>query len=175
MLVVWGASDPSQARANEEVARGWARVHPGVRVSYRVLSDDEFFAAGESVANDKALFLVGNAASNRVVREIEPLLPIRIEGGEVVVGTRRIASPEGARGQLGAAFIRPNPLRPDRYVVVIEGVGALGTWRSLSLPDMLPDYVVYDEAVEPAHSQLLLGLGSFRAGGNFDESWALVP
>jgi hypothetical protein len=173
LIVVWGASDPSQSRANEEVARAWARVHPGVRVSYPVMSDAEFLAAGESVANDKALFLVGNAASNRIVRELEPKLPIHIEGSEVVVGEKRFSSPEGAHGQLGAAFIRPNPARPDRYVVVVEGVGPLGTWRSLSLPDMLPDYVVYDEGVEPAHAQLLLGLGSFKAGGYFDEEWSL--
>ena len=173
LLVVWGASDPSQARANEEVARAWGRVHPGVHVAYPVLSDEEFFGAGESIANDKALFLVGNAASNRVVRELEPLLPIRIEDGKVVAGAKRFASPDGTRGQLGAAFIRPNPLRPDRYVVVVEGVGALGTWRSLSLPDMLPDYVVYDEGIEPAHQQLLLGLGSFRTAGYFDEAWGL--
>jgi predicted esterase len=173
LVVVWGASDPSQARANEEVARAWARVHLGVHVSYPIMSDDEFFSSGESIANDRALFLVGNAASNRVVRELEPRLPIRIEGAEIVVGDKRISSPGGARSQLGAAFIRPNPLRPDRYVVVVEGVGALGTWRSLSLPDMLPDYVVYDEGVEPAHAQLLLGLGSLRTGGYFDENWAV--
>ena len=57
----------------------------------------------------------------------------------------------------------------------VWGVGALGTWRSLSLPDMLPDYVVYDEGVEAAHGQLLLGLGSFKAGGYFDEDWGLRP
>jgi predicted esterase len=173
ILFVWGASDPTQSRANEEVARAWARVHPGVHVAYPVMSDDDFFARGEPLANDRALFLVGNATSNRVVRELEPRLPIRIDGTDILVGDRRIGSPAGTRGQLGAAFIRPNPLRPDRYVVVVEGVGALGTWRSLSLPDMLPDYVVYDEGVEPAHAQLLLGLGSFRAGGYFDTEWGL--
>jgi predicted esterase len=175
LLFVWGASDPAQARANEEVAKAWARVHPGVHVSYPVVSDEEFFERGEAVANDRSLFLVGNAASNRVVRELEPLLPVRIDGTDVVVGEQRISSPGGIRSQLGAAFIRPNPLRPDKYVVVVEGVGALGTWRSLSLPDMLPDYAVYDEGVEPAHAQLLLGLGSFRAGGYFDGDWKLGP
>jgi hypothetical protein len=173
LLFVWGAGDPAQARANEEVARAWAHVHPGVHVSYPVLSDDEFFAQGETVANDRALFLVGNAASNRVVRELEPLLPIRVDGADVVVGARRITSSDGTHGQLGTAFIWPNPRRPDRYVVVVEGVGPLGTWRSLSLPDLLPDYVVYDEAVMPSHGQLLLGMGRVQAGGYFDSEWRL--
>lgn len=175
LLFVWGASDPAQARANEEVARAWARVHPGVHVAYPMMSDEEFFASGQVLANDKALFLVGNAASNRVVRALEPGLRIRIDGTDVVLGSRRIASAGGVHGQLGAAFIQPNPARPDRYVVVIEGVGPLGTWRSLSLPDMLPDYAIYDEGVEPAHAQLLLGLGSLRVGGYFDADWGLPP
>jgi predicted esterase len=171
LLFVWGADDPAQARANEEVAHAWATVHAGVRVKYPVLSDAEFYARGEPLANERALFLVGNGASNRVVRALEAALPVRVEGSEVVVGTRRFASAPGGDSQLGVAFIHPNPERPDRYVVVVEGVGPLGTWRSLSLPELLPDYVVYDEAVETCHAQLLIGTASVRAGGYFDNDW----
>ena len=175
LLFVWGASDPSQARANEEVAHGWASVHAGVNVDYPVMSDKEFLARGESLANDKVLFLVGNAKSNRLVRDLEPAFPIRIEGSDVVVGGRHIGAKEGNgdTSQLGAAFIHPNPRRADRYVVVVEGVGALGTWRSLSLPDMLPDFVVYDEDVAPARGSLILGAASVRAGGVFANDWSL--
>jgi len=168
MLFVYGASDPAQARANEEVARSFAAVRWGVRVSYPVMSDVEFFARGESVANDHALFLVGNAKSNRVVREIEDGLPIRIDGDAVVIGGKRITG-----NQLGAAFIRPNPKRTDRYVIVVEGVDALGTWRAMSLPSLLPDFIVYDDGVAPARGQQLLSGGIARAGGFFDDEWAL--
>jgi len=75
--------------------------------------------------------------------------------------------------QLGAAFIRPNPKRTDRYVVVVEGADALGTWRSLSLPELLPDFIVYDEDVAPARGQQLLSAGVARAGGFFTNEWAL--
>jgi len=173
VLLVWGASDPMQARVNEDIARDWGHVRWGVHVEYPVMSDVEFFARGEAVANDHALFLVGNAKSNRVVRELEPDLPIRIDGEDLIVGTLRIArkGERGALSQLGAAFIRPNPRRPDRYVVVVEGVGPLGTWRSTSLPEMLPDYVVYDEDVAPARGQLLLGAATLRAAGFFGQDW----
>ena len=176
LLFVWGAADPTQARANEEVARAWARVRSGVRVDYPVLSDTEFFARGEAIANDHALFLVGNAKSNRVVRELEPDLPIRIEGDGIVVGNKRVEPEDGPadHSQLGAAFIHPNPRRPDRYVVVVEGIGPLGTWRSLSLPEMLPDYVVFDRGVAPARGMLILGGASVRAAGHFGNDW-LVP
>jgi poly(3-hydroxybutyrate) depolymerase len=171
---VWGAADPAQAKANEWVAREWARVQPGVRVDYPVMSDAEFLGAGEPIANDRALFLVGNSKSNAVLREIEPEMPIRIENGAVVLGEARVAPKAGDLPQLGVAFIRPNPRRPDRYVVVVEGVGSLGTWRSLSLPDMLPDYVVFDEDVAPARGRLTLGPATVRRAGFFDASWAFA-
>jgi predicted esterase len=177
VVFVWGASDPAQARANEEAAQAWARVRWGVRVDYPVLSDTDFYARGEPLANDRALFLVGNAKSNRLVRELEPSFPIRIDGDSVIVGDRRLATKDGRadRSQLGAMFIRPNPRRPDRYVVVVEGVGPLGTWRSLSLPDMLPDFVVFDEDVAPASGQLLLAGGKLRGGGFFGADWSVPP
>jgi hypothetical protein len=170
LLFVYGASDPSQTRANEEVARQWAAIRYGVSVAYPVLSDAEFLERGEALANDKALFLVGNAKSNAVLRPLEARLPIVVEGDAVVIAGERITGRE-----VGAAFIRPNPERPDRYVVVVEGVDAPGTWRSLSLPDLIPDFVVWDEEVAPARGQMILGSGSLRAGGFFTNEWELPP
>ena len=135
---------------------------------YPLMSDAEFFATGESLANEHALFLVGNAKSNRVVRALEGAFPIKVDAGEVVIGGERMQGK-----QLGAMFIRPNPKRLDRYVVVVEGVDALGTWRSLSLPDLLPDFVVFDEGVAPARGQMLLSAGMVRAGGFFRNDWSL--
>ena len=175
ILFVYGASDPAQTRANEETARAWAKVRWGVHVDYPIMSDAEFEARGEALGGDRALFLVGNARSNALVRRLEPRLPIRIEGDEVVVGAAHVAPTDGPadRSQLGVAFIHPNPERPDRYVVVVEGVGALGTWRSTSLPDMLPDYVVYDAGVQAARGALILGGASVRGGGYFTSEWGV--
>ena len=75
--------------------------------------------------------------------------------------------------QLGTMFIVPNPLRPTRYVVVVEGVGAFGTWRSLSLPDLLPDYVVFDDGIAPARGSSVLGSGRLRIGGYFTNDWRI--
>jgi predicted esterase len=177
LLFVWGASDPAQARANEDAAKAWARVRWGVHVDYPVMSDTEFYARGEPLANDRALFLVGNAKANRVVRELEPGFPVRIEGDDVVLAGKHVTPRDGTadRSQLGVAFIRPNPRRADRYVVVVEGVGPLGSYRSLSLPDMLPDWIVFDEEVGPARGALLLGGAGVRAAGFFGNDWSLAP
>ncbi len=171
LLFVYGADDATQTRANEEVARAWAQIRFGTTVKYPVMSDTDFFAREEVLANERSLFLVGNARSNRVVRALEADLPIKVarDGVELEMddGTRRITG-----SQVGAAFIRPNPRRPDRYVVVVEGVDALGTWRSLSLPDLIPDFVVWDEHVAPSRGQMLLGAGSARAAGFFENDWS---
>ena len=69
--------------------------------------------------------------------------------------------------------MRPNPKRPDRYVVVVEGTGALGTWRALSLPDLLPDFVVCDERVGSSRGQMLLSAGWSAPAGFFKNDWTL--
>jgi predicted esterase len=167
ILFVYGAED-GEARANEQVARSFAKIRPGVQVAYPVMSDTEFFAKNEPLANDRALFLVGR--SNRVLAALEKTapFPIHVEAGAVTAGRERFTGKE-----LGAAFVRPNPARADRYVVVVAGADVSGTLRATSLPDLLPDFVVWDEGIAPARGQVLLGAASLRAGGLFTKEWAL--
>jgi len=168
ILFVW-ASDASEARATEQVARSFAKIRPGVQVSYPVTSDAELLARGEPLANDRALFLVGR--TNKVTAALDRAaggFPVRVDESGVTVGRDRFTGRE-----LGAAFIRPNPLRPERYVVVVAGVDVPGTLRATSLPDLVPDFVVWDEALAPARGQVLLGAGALRAGGFFTKEWAL--
>jgi hypothetical protein len=81
---------------------------------------------------------------------------------------------EQVRGrETGAAFIYPNPVRNDRYVVVMAGVDGPGMLRAMSLPDLLPDYVVWDERLANSRDQLVLGGGSVRAAGFFTKEWDL--
>ena len=157
-----------EASANEEVARHFAKIRYGVSVAYPVMSDFEFAAKGELVANDRALFLIGR--QNKVLEALERTgqLPIHIESGAVTLGAERFTGRE-----LGAGFIRPNPTRPDRYVVVMAGADAPGMLRAMSMPDLLPDFVVWDAAVAPSRGAILLGAGSLRAGGFFDKEWGL--
>ncbi len=167
ILFVYGAGD-DDARANEQVARALAKIRPGVQVTYPVMSDTEFMKQSEPLANDRALFLVGRTNTVLAALEATSAFPIHVEAGAVTVGRERFVGKE-----LGAAFVRPNPLRSDRYVVVVAGADVAGTLRALSLPDLLPDFVVWDEAIAPARGQILLGVGSLRAGGFFTKDWAL--
>ncbi len=168
LLFVYGDSEPAEARANEQVALAFAKIRQGVQVAYPILSDSAFLAKNEPLANERALFLVGR--TNRVLAKLAEVRPfsIRVEEGAVTVGNERFTGKE-----LGAAFIYPNPARPDRYVVVVAGADAAGTLRAMSLPDLLPDFAVWDEAVAPSRGQIVLGAGSLRAAGFFTKTWEL--
>ena len=168
LLFVYGASDPTQKLANMEVAQAWAHPRAGIRLDPEIISDDLFLRRNESIGNERSLVLVGNAKSNRVLALIEDQLPLRVSGETVTVGSDKF---EGR--DLGAVFIFPNPKKSDRYVVVVEGTSAIGTWRSLALPELLPDFVVYDDEVKSARGEQVLGKSRVRAAGLFDMNWQL--
>ncbi len=170
LLFVYAADD--EAPVNERVARGFAD-RPGIATSYPIMSDVEFLARSEPLANERALFLVGRnnkvlAALDSVATNTSAPLPIHVAASAVTVGKERFTGRE-----LGAAFIHPNPVRPDRYVVVVAGADVPGTLRALSLPDLVPDFVVWDEGLASARGQIVLGAGSVRAAGFFQNDWSL--
>lgn len=161
LAIVYGASDPEQTRVNRQVAEALAAIRPGVDVRYPILRDLD----GEPPA-DRSLILVGNARSNAVLRALEPSLPIRVAGGAITFAGRTFTGPE-----LGAAFVVPHPKGGGRYLLVVEGATALGTLRALSLPELLPDFVIWDARLAPARGQQVLGDATVLAAGNFDARW----
>ncbi|MBI5531921.1 MAG: prolyl oligopeptidase family serine peptidase [Deltaproteobacteria bacterium] len=165
LIFVYGTRDPSMTRASYEVAKAFAEPPYGVELRWPIVADvdlDETAAAGHS------LFLVGNAKSNSWIKSLEERLPIRVEGDAIVAGSHRFTGRE-----LGAMFIHPNPRFPQRYVVVLQAADAPGLLRGMSLPRLLPDFVVYDESVAGARGQLVLGGASVLAAGLFDGQWRM--
>ena len=101
------------------------------------------------------LILVGDNATNSIIRRIGDELPLRATSGHISLSGKEF------EGQvLGYEFIAPNPLRPGRYVVVI-GMNqwtAIKYWRLHPSRDGISDYFVYDlSGSEPR----LLGAGYF--------------
>ena len=74
---------------------------------------------------------------------------------------------------MGAVFIYPNPRTPDQYVAVITAPTVAGLFRSLSLPWLVPDFVVYDEKTSDSAGQPLLGTGQLLGAGFFERDWTL--
>lgn len=169
LVFVYGTLDPAQTRANRETARAWAKVRWGVDARYPVVADTE---VDDQLAETHSLVLVGNSDSNRALRELEPELPFKVTSSSIVaVSDGGIKEWKGK--DLGVAFVYPNPRHPARYLLVIEGTTALGTFRSIALPELLPDFIVFDDKIAPARGQIILGAATPLAAGLFRPDWTL--
>lgn len=161
----FGSGDPRTTLANREVAIALSRRY-GPDVAYRVLPDTDL---DQATVDSHAVFAVGSATDHVLLRRVATRLPIRFDAKGVQLGEQRFDAP-GA----GAAFVYPNPEAPSRYLVVVTGADASGIWRALSLPQLLPDFVVYDAALGPAAAEVILsGQARVSAAGFFDKDWKL--
>jgi hypothetical protein len=167
LIFVYGSLDPRWTRANREVAETLARLRYGVQIRYPVVSDRELDRALEAT---HSLVLVGNAQSHSLIRQLDAALPIRVVGDAVRVGDQSFPGPT-----TGTSFVYPNPEHPDRYLLLVEGVGVPGLYYALSLPALLPDFAVYDSRVAPAAGQQILGAAEVLTAGFFRPDWSLPP
>ena len=95
-----------------------------------------------------------------------PSHPVR-DSGSAEIGRHTLYG-----AHLAAQFIYPNPLNPEKFVLVTEGAdsagealaGAFGLFGS---DTGLPDYIIYDESVRTQ------GWGGVKAAGFFDERWGV--
>ena len=166
LVFVVGTQDADHTLINRLVAQHWARPK-GWIVDYPIVDDVD---VTDAMIRDHTLVLIGPPASNAVHARVAAQLPIHVGADGVRVGQALHAGE-----QVGAVFVAPNPLAPDRAVLVIAGPRPLGTWRSLALPDILPDYVVYDEGVASARGRWACGgTGcAYLEHGFFDMRWLL--
>jgi pimeloyl-ACP methyl ester carboxylesterase len=150
----------------DRFSREWDRYFRGALP----VKDDA--AVTEEDARRFHLILFGDPGSNSWIARVLPRLPIRWTHEEVSIGDARAPAAGHA-----PVFIQPNPLAPDRYVVVNSGhtfhekelatlnyllFPRLGDWAIVKLPDaprMLTREIVlrggfFDEQWEPSrHKQ----------------------
>ncbi len=165
LVFVYGTLDPATWRANRELAETLARTRFGPGVTYRVLADREL---SPSIEREHGLFLVGNQRDHALLNALGPALPITADDRALRIGSRRHAAPE-----VGALFIHPNPRANGRYLVVLTAPSVPGAFRALSLPALLPDFVVYDARVAPATRQQVLGPAAVIEAGYFNADWSV--
>lgn len=164
LLFVLPTGSPAQALAARLAVREWARpAYWDVR--YPVIEDVDLTP---ELARAHTLVLLGSPADNRALAPLADRLPLRMAGGAIEVAGRRYEGPE-----VGAVFVAPHPEVPGRALVVIGGAAPLGTWRARFLPDLLPDYVVFDGGVAPARGRFAAGGSGARLleAGFFDARW----
>ncbi|MEZ4392626.1 MAG: alpha/beta hydrolase-fold protein [Polyangiales bacterium] len=160
MVFVTGTLDPAMTRVHERVAQSWARRH-GVPLRYPVVTDA---ALTDAMTAGRTLVLVGTPRTNAALARLADRLPIRFEGDDILVGGQRHRGDD-----LGVVFATAHPDHPERALLVIAGNSARALYRSASLPDLVPAWVVFDEALAPARGRILLGAeAEVRAAGFFD-------
>lgn len=114
------------------------------------------------------LILWGDSTANELTAKVLPKLPIQWNKDGVTAGTRSFSGPH-----LIPALIYPNPLYPERYVVLNSGLTfreSHSSTNSLQNPK-LPDWAVIDLRTPPDDESP----GRIEAAGFFSESWQLTP
>ncbi|MHA3775010.1 prolyl oligopeptidase family serine peptidase [Verrucomicrobiota bacterium sgz303538] len=149
------------ANAELEHATGfWRKVFRGEAPvkDDRALTDEEI--------RNSNLILWGDPSSNAVLAKILPKLPIQWTKDGLVVGKQRYDAAHTA-----PILIFPNPLNPERYVVLNSGV----TFREQALLNnsdqtpKLPDWAVVDLRTPPGP----VWPGEVVDAGFFNEDWRL--
>ncbi|HJL27251.1 MAG TPA: extensin family protein, partial [Polyangiaceae bacterium LLY-WYZ-15_(1-7)] len=149
--------------AAERGARGWPLWSWDLK--QEVVADTELT---EAMMREAHVVLYGTPGSNAVLERIGGALPIRVEEDAVVVGEER------HRGNdVGVRFVYPNPLAPERYVIVQAGVTAQVVERGNRLPEFVADWIVYDGRTVRGRQGRVQGRGRAVDQGWFDRFWRL--
>ncbi len=167
MVHVFGTQDAESTdelrRAAERGARGWPLW--AWDLGQEVIPDSE---CTEEIMRDAHVVLYGNARENEVLARVAGALPIQIEEDAVVVGNQRF------EGEAGVRFVYPNPLAPERYVIV-QAATSPGLVRSGNrLPEFSPDFVVYNARMLRGQQRRISSRRQpALLQGHFDDQWRL--
>lgn len=168
MLHVYGTQNPEHTEALKTIAERGARGWPLWLWNFRqpVVADTD---VTETQLRSHHLVLYGTPGDNALLERIADQLPITIAADHVRLGKRKLTGKH-----VGAKFIYPSPLAPDRYVLVQAAPTVEGVARGNKLPDFLPDYVIHDAGSTGRRPRLLYGTSNAPlAQGFFSDTWEL--
>jgi dienelactone hydrolase len=114
------------------------------------------------------LILWGDEQSNAVIKRINDKLPIHWQGENVVADEKKYSADDHV-----PVLIYPNPLNPNRYVVLNSGFTFRESDYSSNAKQVprLPDWALIDIRTPPDAVQP----GKIEAAGFFGERWELNP
>ena len=166
LLFVYGTLDPWEGTLAQRIIGHLKTPKSGMTVKWKVKADVE---VTEQDLQQHSIVIVGTPTGNALLNRIQSQLPIQVHDGAVVAGNRRFTG-----NRTAASFIYPNPLNPERYVLVHTGVSREAIYYTGHLPDMIPDYVIYDATNWGYTEGYVLGDDrSVLASGFFDRHWHL--
>lgn len=122
-----------------------------------------------SIPLHRNLVLLGGPAENRLTDKIARQLPLTIQRGKLH------SSLPGLEGEsLAVILTYPNPLNPERLVLVRMGTDPQSTklslfWGIIGSGVAIPDFIVFDQRVRR------FGWNGVRAAGFFNSDWRFDP
>ncbi len=167
LLFVYGSGDPHEtALAKRRIAELGERWND---VTVKWPSKADVDVTPEDIER-YSLVVVGTPTGNRLLSKIADQLPIRVDDGAIKMGTTQFRSRTAA-----TSFIYPNPLNPNRYVVVHAGVSKEALYYVAHPPRFVPDYLIYDASTWGSRGGRVLGEHrEILAGGFFDKNWQIA-
>jgi poly(3-hydroxybutyrate) depolymerase len=163
LLFVYSDDDAAEERLTRRLAHTLRKPSRGVTVEWPVKRASEVTAAD---IETRSLVIIGTPSHNSLLRRIGASLPIRVEGDTIAVGDERFGGSAPA-----AAFIYPNPINPDRYVVVYTATSLEGLFYTDHLPQTAPDYIVFDGPTWRRKGGRPLIDRPVLTAGFFDKNW----
>lgn len=166
LVIVYGTRVPAELEANRLTAERMAMHAPWIDLRVPILADVD---VQEADLVGRSVVLVGRPATNLLTERVAPALAeagIRFADAALMIGERRF---EG--GDVGLSVIRPSPFDPERYLVLHAGLGPDGTLSARYLPELAPDFLVYDSRMREVFGDRILGPREALYGGFFDAAW----
>jgi hypothetical protein len=136
----------------------WRAVFRG---DARVVADTAVTA--DDIANSN-LILWGDPSSNAVIKKIADKLPVKWDGKNLVFAGKTYDA-----AHIAPILIFPNPLNPQRYVVLNSGftMREAAALNNAQQTPKLPDWAIVDLNTPPDAYQP----GKILRAGFFDEQW----
>lgn len=155
LLLVYGTQgDPEDNEATRKMAE--EKQVDFMETSNLVLEIKKDVEVNEEDIENRELLIIGNPKCNSLLAKINDKLPIKVEGDAIVAGDRRYEGKDK-----GAIMAVPNPLNPERYVIIQL---ALSPKDFFSVPLLAPaanaDYIILKRAY-PRTPESILEEGFF--------------
>lgn len=155
----------SRSTTDRWIRREQARLQQEWRDQFRgeplSIADANFKTSEWKDAN---WILFGTPETNALIKQMLPYLPIQWRLDEVVFGEHRFDAK-----RFVPVMIFPNPMNPEKYVVLNSGFTFRGFGSNATQVPRLPDYAVIDTRVRATTE----APGGIPLAGFFNEQWQL--
>jgi len=167
-LVYGTTGNENETKINkEEAERFQSQWFNWQHVDCRIKPDIEIDQNDISNLN---LILLGNHKTNKIINQINDQLPIKFKNNSILIDNKSFTG-----NDMGTSFIYPNPINPEKYVVVLGGISWRGIFGITKRIGTDFDYVIFDSKT--------LGISTFQTNlsidgtqqlcGFFDQNWQI--